>query len=93
MTTQTGPKVTVYLASRKDWDNWFPVTKSTAKALKIWEYVNPDLDAEPTLPNTPIKPSVSEIKADATTIADLKAHKIWLPTRRLEGGESCIREN
>ena len=71
-TQQTGPKVTVYLASRKDWDNWFPVAKSTAKALQIWEYVDPDLEAEPTLPKTPTKPPVSAIKEGTTTIAVLK---------------------
>jgi hypothetical protein len=54
-TQQTGPKVTVYLASRRDWDNWFLVTKSTAKALQIWKIFNPDLEAEPTFPNTPTK--------------------------------------
>ncbi|KAN0079737.1 hypothetical protein V8E54_004951 [Elaphomyces granulatus] len=52
------------------------VTKSTAKALRIWEFVDPDLDAEPILPNTPTKPSVSAIKADATTIADLKGDEL-----------------
>jgi hypothetical protein len=81
MTTQqlqTGPKVTVYLASRRDWDNWFPVRLSRNQPPKPCTFGNLSTqpEAEPTLPNTPTKPSVSAIKEGATTIADLKGDEL-----------------
>ena len=40
-------KLTAFLASPKDWDNWFAVTKSYATLQKVWHLVNPELDNEP----------------------------------------------
>jgi hypothetical protein len=40
-------KVTAFLASPKDWDNWFAVTKCYTTLQKVWHLVDPKLDDEP----------------------------------------------
>ena len=74
-TQQPNPRVTVYLTSPRDWDNWFPIAKSYGLTLEIWDYVNPDAE-ERVLPIKPPRPDVSQVKADATTIADLKGDEL-----------------
>ena len=63
--------VTVYLTGSRDWDSWLPVAKTYAQSLKIWEYINPDVEEPPSLLTKPSTPSVSQIKAGATVITNL----------------------
>ena len=66
----------VYLISSRDWDDWFSVAKSTDLGLKIWDYMNPDNLEEPLLPTEPPESTASQVKADATTVIDLKGDEL-----------------
>ena len=74
-TQQLNPRATVYLTSPRNWDNWFPVAKAYGLALEIWDYMNPDTE-ERVLPTEPPIPPFSQVKADATTILDLKEDEL-----------------
>ena len=75
-TQQPNPRATVYLTSPRDWDDWFPIAKAYGLALEIWDYVNPDNPEERVLPTEPPEPAVSQVKADATTVIDLRGDEL-----------------
>jgi hypothetical protein len=60
-------KVTAFLASPKDWDNWFAVTKSYATLQKVWHLVDPKLDDEPVLRREPREPEPADVRRTTTT--------------------------
>ena len=64
-------KVTAFLASPKDWDNWFAVTKSYATLQKVWHLVDPELDVENHAnqnPSVPVDNRSALIKPTALTL-------------------------
>ena len=60
-------KVTAFLTSSKDWDNWFAVTKSYATLQKVWHLVDPELDSEPVLRQGPREPEPADVRRTTTT--------------------------
>ena len=60
-------KVTAFLASSKDWDNWFAITKSYATLQKVWHLSNPELDNEPVLRREPREPEPADVRRTTTT--------------------------
>jgi hypothetical protein len=38
-------RTAIVLTTAKDWEGWILQRSITARSLKIWEYVNPDLPA------------------------------------------------
>ena len=76
----------IYLTSSRNWNSWLSVTKFHDLTLEIWDYVNSDNLKELTLSTDSSRSTVSQIKADATTFADLEddeltwydyLHKNW----------------
>lgn len=59
------PKVP--LSSEKDWRIWYSTIRSNAKAMEIWDYVDPAQDTE--VPPEPIEPTPATINPIATTAA------------------------
>jgi len=74
-TQQSNSQVTVYLTSSRDWDSWLPVAKAYSLTLKVWDYMNPDMK-ESLLPTESSRSTVSQVKADTTTIVDLKEDEL-----------------
>jgi len=74
-TQQLNLQAMIYLTSPRNWNTWLSVTKSTSLALEIWDYVNPDTE-EHILSTESSKSAVSQIKADTTTIIDLKEDEL-----------------
>src|SRR5467141_55543 len=68
-----GTKVTVFLASPNDWDNWFAVTKSYATSQRVWHLVDPELDHEPVLCQAPREPEPADVRRTTATIATTAA--------------------
>ena len=64
--------ITVILSKSQDWQRWYQLIRTGAVNADIWEYVNPDT-TEPILPKltAPIEPTVSSVKAAATSYGDL----------------------
>ena len=75
-TQQPNPQATVYLTSPRNWDDWFPVAKVYGLALEIWDYMNSDNPEERILPTDPSRLAVSQAKADAMMILDLKEDEL-----------------
>ena len=60
-------KLTAFLASPKDWDNWFAVTKSYATLQKVWHLVDPELDNEPVSRREPREPEPADVRMTTAT--------------------------
>src|SRR5438034_11761716 len=75
-TQQLNPRVIVYLTSSRDWDSWFLVAKVYSLALEIWDYMNSDNPEECILPTEPSRSAVSQVKAGATMVIDIKEDEL-----------------
>ena len=64
-------KTSVILDKPSDWDEWLFLIKEKAVTNDVWQYSNPTLREEPTLPSKPTRPVPSDVKAGVTTIQDL----------------------
>ncbi|KAI5306849.1 hypothetical protein KEM56_006790, partial [Ascosphaera pollenicola] len=73
------------LSSEEEWHLWYSAIRSNAKALDIWDFVNPD-DDNADLPDKPLKPTPASINPGATTAAQLTANE----RRRLEDETSTF---
>ena len=76
MTTQQLNTRAVFLSSPRDWDDWFSVAKSTGLQVKIWDYINSDNFKDSVLSTDSASSEVSQIKADAMMITDLKRDEL-----------------
>ena len=54
-------KVGVTLTSPKDWELWYELMKTTAMKLRVWKYINPDVDRS--LRTRPVKPVLAPLRA------------------------------
>ena len=65
-------RIAVVLNSQNDWDEWFQVTRTTAKALGIWDYIDPTKakDKIPVMTEPP-ETLPSEVDPIATAVTDL----------------------
>src|SRR5437868_295953 len=63
-------KTSIILTNTDTWDDWLGNIRRLAIIAKIWEYVNPDLAEVPQL-TKPVLPTYSQVKANATTFAEL----------------------
>jgi len=66
---------TVILDLPSHWDSWIFVVKSIADGGDVWQYINPDLEAEPAIPIRPAKPTAQNVnpaKSSTTTLTSLE---------------------
>jgi hypothetical protein len=62
---------TVILDQPSDWEPWLFVVRTIADGGDTWEYLNPDLDTEPIVPNRPIMPTPQEVNPAKTSLLTL----------------------
>ena len=70
VSTSTTAKA-VILNRPKDWQPWLFIVKTMAKGSDVWRYINPKIDTTLAIPPRPIKPTIQQIKAAATSLVDL----------------------
>jgi hypothetical protein len=70
MSVSTSTKA-VILDRPKDWQPWLFIVKTMAEGSDVWRYINPEIDTTPAIPPRPIKPTIQQIKAAATSLVDL----------------------
>jgi hypothetical protein len=72
MATIMSSNTKVILSTSADWREWFQVIKASANNAKIWQYVNPDTDAD-SLPilTEPTNPTLQSINEAATNFSSL----------------------
>ena len=64
------------LRNIEDWEPWLLVIKTMASpgnCPPVWDYINPDSATQPIEPVHPTRPAISEVKAEATSYANLNA--------------------
>jgi hypothetical protein len=61
----------VILDSPSQWEDWYFVVESMAQDANVWDYINPNLSAQPDIPTLPLQPTASTINPDATSLVDL----------------------
>jgi len=64
---------TVILDQPSNWEPWLFVVQTMAEGGDIWEYINPDLDTDPIIPNRPQKPNPQDVNATKNTLIALDA--------------------
>ena len=76
MITQQLNTWAVFLSSSRNWNDWFSVAKFTDLQVKIWDYVNSDNLKDSVLSTDSASSEISQIKADATIITNLKKDEL-----------------
>src|ERR1700733_2318078 len=72
MSTSTSSTTKQVILDRpKDWQPWLFIVKTMAEGSDVWRYINPEIDTPPVIPPRPIKPTIQQIKAAATSLVDL----------------------
>lgn len=62
------------LQTNWDWDQFISNVKVSATADRVWKYINPDLEIQPTLPDEEIpEPTFAQVREGATTLVSLSA--------------------
>lgn len=75
-------KADIILKTSADWEAWINVIKTIAQAARVWDLIDPDIAAEPELPQEPRKPTPSSIRYGATSDTDLDEKQLRLLERR-----------
>ena len=86
-------KVSVVLASPRDWKDWLNVVKSAASKSDIWKYIDPAV-ADDILPvlTEPEYPSFRTVKPTATAISELNSDESLELSKLTKGYKRSIKK-
>ena len=83
----------VILSGAQHWNDWIAVIQHTAKDRQVWQYIDPDTDAQPAEPVRPEEP-VEPVEVDATAIAlwNVKRQAFEIKERRFNRFNTVMTE-
>ena len=95
-------KVVILLTESKDWDDWYEVIRGTAVRKGVFNFVDVTKETAPTALSKPVRPTLTSVKAGATSFSELSAseqsyYKILLDehkdnVREFEQQEKALNE-
>ena len=91
-TNESSTRISIILYTSDDWLLWVNGVKVVATSRGVWNYINPDIEIKPTLPQRPIHPTIQRIDPNASSVIDLTQDKRELWRDWMRDYELSLRE-
>ena len=67
----TSARISIILYTSDDWLLWINAVRIAVTSRGIWNYINPDIEIKPILPQKPVHPTIQKIDPKASSVIDL----------------------